>query len=241
MLRRFLGVLTDIIYPKTCLACKHKLDSTVTYDYICGKCKALIKKNVPPFCIACGRHLEKGNLNKNICPSCLKNKLNFDRAFSPCLYEGVMKELIHEFKYKGKKHLSTPLSKLMIDFIKEYELPMDCLDVIIPVPLHKSRLREREFNQAQTLGSHIAAEFNKLINSEVLIRHRKTKTQAELALHSRLNNVRDSFSVAKEADIKNKNILLIDDVLTTGATSSEAAAALKKSGANIVFVLSLAN
>jgi ComF family protein len=240
MLLRFIRGLADIAYPKTCLACKRRLDTPAREEYICSSCWFKIKRNIPPFCQSCGRHLEKGNPYKNICPGCLKTALSFDRAFSPCLYEGVIKELIHEFKYKGKAHLAKPLSKIMSEFIKEYDLPIDYLDYIIPMPLHKTRLREREFNQAEILSRHLASEFN--INlAHALIRHRLTRTQTELPVNKRFMNVRDSFSVASNYNLKNKNLLLIDDVLTTGATSSEAAYTMKNAGANIVFVLTLAN
>ena len=241
MLRRFIQGLVDIAYPKTCLACKSKLDAQVNEEYICSRCRLSIKRNIPPFCSSCGRHLEKNNRNKNICSCCLKKGLSFDRAFSPCLYEGVIKELVHEFKYKGKVHLSKPLSKIMTDFITEYDLPIDYLDFIIPMPLHKTRLREREFNQAEILSRHIASEFNKHLAPDALIRHRLTRTQTELPTNKRYLNVKDSFSVTNNYDLKNKNVLLVDDVLTTGATSSEAAYTMKKAGANIVFVLTLAN
>jgi ComF family protein len=241
MLRRFIRVLKDIIYPKICLGCKGKLDVHLEDEYICSRCQLKIKKNVPPFCHSCGRHLEKNNRNKNICPGCLRNKLHFDRAFSPCLYEGVLKELIREFKYKGKAHLAKPLSRIMTDFIREYDLPIDYMDFIIPIPLHKARLREREFNQAEILSRHIASEFNKGLKNTALMRHRLTQTQTELPNNKRFLNVANSFSVAKEIDLRNKNVLLVDDVLTTGATSSEAALALKNAGVNIVFVLTLAN
>jgi len=167
--------------------------------------------------------------------------LHFNRAFSPCVYEGAIKNLIHEFKYKGKDHLGRPLSKLMTDFIKEYNLATDCLDFIVPIPLHKTRLREREFNQAEILAKHIAEEFKKDLLSDCLIRHRHTKTQTDLENNQRLLNVKGSFSVNRGRDLKGKNVLLVDDVLTTGATSSEAANVLRSAGADIVFVLTLAN
>ena len=129
----------------------------------------------------------------------------------------------------------------MINFIKEYSLPVNYLDFIIPMPLHKTKLREREFNQAEILSMHIAKEFNKDSISNILLRHRQTKTQTELKNKDRFLNVANSFSVDSRSDLKGKNILLIDDVLTTGATSSEAALALKKAGAQTVFVLTLAN
>ena len=241
MLRRFIRGLTDIVYPKVCLACKCKLDASHSEEYICQACRLKIKRNMPPFCHSCGRHLERANLHKHICPSCLRKRLHFDRAYSPCLYEGVAKELIHQFKYKGKDHLGKPLSKIMIEFIQEYELPIEYLDLIIPMPLHQTRLREREFNQAEILSRQIASEFKKELLTGALERHRLTKSQTELPTDKRFANVKDSFSVIKDSGLKNKNVLLVDDVLTTGATSSEAAASLKVAGANIVFVLTLAN
>ncbi len=241
MLRRLIKGLADIVYPKRCLVCKNKLGASSVDNLICRVCWGNIKRNTPPFCHSCGRHLEKGNLTKNICPRCIKQRLHFDRAFCPCIYTGVIKELIHEFKYKNKDYLGFSLSKLMIEFIREYNVAVDCLDFIVPVPLHKTRLREREFNQAEILSKYIAEEFKKTLLPDALLRHRHTKTQTDLELNQRLLNVKDSFSVNKLKDIKGKNLLVVDDVLTTGATASCAALTLKRAGANIVFVLTLAN
>lgn len=242
MLRGFINGLVDIIYPKTCLACGQRLKNKKTVDnIICAECWGRIKKNIPPFCHHCGRHLEKTYFTKNICPACLKRKLHFDRAFSPCVYEGVIKDLTHKFKYKDKDYLGPALSRLMIDFIKEYNLPIEYADLIIPMPLHKTRLREREFNQAEILSRNISVAFKKSLTTDILKRHRQTKTQTELDPYERLLNVKDSFSVTDKGSIKGKNIILIDDVLTTGATSSEAAYTLKDAGAGIVFVLTLSS
>lgn len=242
MLRGLLQGLVDIIYPKSCVVCKGSLKNRTSVDeVVCGGCWGKIKRNLPPFCHSCGRRLEKKNFTKHICPACARRRLHFDRAFSPCAYEGTIKELIHAFKYKGKDYLGETLARLMIEFIREYNLPMEYLDLIIPVPLHKTRLREREFNQAEILSRHIAREFKKNVLSDALLRHRPTRTQTELDTDQRLLNVRGSFSVTRRDDIQDKNILLVDDVLTTAATSSEAACALKDAGANIVFVLTLAN
>ncbi|MFA5090774.1 MAG: ComF family protein [Candidatus Omnitrophota bacterium] len=237
-----LSGLKDIVYPRICTICKKSLKDTASLDeVICAQCWGQIKKNIPPFCHSCGRHLERNNFIKNICLTCLRQPLYFDRAFSPCAYDGVLKDLIHDFKYKNKDYLGQTLSRLMIEFIKEYNLPLDPLDYIIPMPLYRSRMREREFNQAQVLSEHIAGEFNKEVLDNILVRTRYTRTQTELETQERFMNVKDSFSVTDEDGIRHRNILLVDDVLTTGATSSEAAYALKNAGANIVFVLTLAN
>lgn len=240
-LRNIIGGLVELVYPKTCLVCKKKLTDSSVDNLVCFECWGKIKRNLPPFCCCCGRQLSRKNLTKSICAGCIKKTLHFDRAFSPCVYEGTLKELIHEFKYKNKDYLGSTLSKLMIDFIKEYELPMDLIDFIIPVPLHKTRLREREYNQAEILSNHIGREFKRMVSNNILIRNRYTKTQTELEPEKRLSNVKNSFSVTHHDVFKGKNLLLIDDVLTTGSTVSEAAYALKNSGANIVFVLTLAS
>lgn len=129
----------------------------------------------------------------------------------------------------------------MVEFIKEYDLPINFIDYIVPIPLHKVRLREREFNQAEILGGHLSREFNKELRPDALIRLRNSRTQTELNAGERFQNVKDAFSVKTGLNLKNKNILLVDDVFTSGATASEAALALKTSGAGIIFVLTLAN
>jgi len=241
MLRGFFQGLANIFYPKVCLACRSVLTDSAAVDLICAKCWGKIEKNAPPFCSSCGRRLESRSFAKNICPRCLRNKSHFDRAFSPCVYTGVVKELIHAFKYKGKEHLGGPLSRLMIDFVREYALPIKDMEFIVPIPLHKTRMREREFNQAKILSDYLGREFNKPVAENLLVRSRYTRTQTELELSQRMLNVKGSFRLSGRDNLKGKNILLVDDVLTTGATSSEAAYVLKEAGANIVFVLTLAN
>ena len=129
----------------------------------------------------------------------------------------------------------------MRTFIHDYQLPIEHLDFLVPIPLHKSRKREREFNQAEILSQEVAREFNKKVLADVLIRVKPTKTQTELTFQERCQNVKESFSVTKPELIKDSNLLLIDDVLTTGATSNEAAKCLKEAGARKVLLLTLAS
>ena len=242
MLRGLAKGFKELIYPKTCICCKSHLKNKSSIEgFVCIQCWDKIPLNLPPFCQRCGRNLKKPNLHKNICSRCLKSVLHFDRAFSPCVYDGPTKEIIHAFKYKGKDYLGKILAKPMVDFIKEYDLPMPFIDYIVPVPLHHTKLREREFNQAQILGKNIADIFTKELLTDALIRTRPTQTQTELETDNRFLNVKNSFKVINEDKIKNKNILLVDDVLTSGATASEAALTLKNAGSRLVFVLTLAN
>jgi competence protein ComFC len=234
MLRGLFKGLADLIYPNCCLACKNKIELIKEQKFVCASCWDKIERNLPPFCASCGRHLE-------ISSNCCQEKFYFDRAFSPCVYTGAIKKLIHEFKYSGKDYLGKYLGLLMNEFIRNYHLPVEHLDFIIPVPLHKSRLREREFNQSEILSREVGKEFHKRILTNALIRSKPTKTQTELAIEERRQNVKNSFRVSRPEIIRDTNLLLIDDVLTTGATSNEAAKSLKEAGARIVLLLTLAN
>ena len=243
MLRGLFKGLRDLIYPNCCLVCKNRIPPLDQQQLICAGCWDKVEKNLPPFCASCGRHLTPEAIEKNTCPGCLKCGANFyfDRAFSPCTYTGSVKKLIHEFKYSGKDYLGKPLGKLMHAFIRDYQLPIEHLDFVVPIPLHKSRQREREFNQAEILSQEVAREFEKKVLTDALIRVKPTKTQTKLTFQERCQNVEKSFIVAKPELIKDMNLLLIDDVLTTGATSSEAAKCLKEAGARKVLLLTLAS
>jgi len=241
LIRDLISGLTELVYPKTCHACKNRLGAVSIDELVCGDCWSKIKRNLPPFCYCCGRSLIGRSFTRNICTPCLRQNLNFDRAFSPCAYEGVLKELIHAFKYSQKDYLGRPLAKLMIDFTKEFNFPMDYMDAIVPIPLSASRLREREYNQAQLLAGYISQAYKKDLLTGIIQRRKNTRSQTELENNERLENVTGAFSIKDADGVKNKNILLVDDVLTSGATCSEAAKTLKRSGANIVYVLTLAN
>jgi competence protein ComFC len=241
ILRNFVKSFVDLVYPPGCPGCHKPLPRVAVDEMICLPCWSRIAVNQPPFCHACGRHLTDKDTSKNVCLRCMRTPTAFDRAFSVCVYDGVIKTLIHEFKYKDKQYLGQPLSKLLIDFIKKYQLPVNYIDYLIPMPLHRAKLREREFNQAQILCREVGAAIDKPLLENNLFRYRATGSQATLEPHQRFLNVRGSFAVTEKRPVNGKNILLVDDVLTTGATASEAARALKDAGANIVFVLTLAS
>ncbi len=159
-------------------------------------------------------------------------------VYSACLYDGGLKELVHRFKYKGKTVLGGIFSKLMIDHIKENPEIAD-VDLITVVPLHKERLREREFNQSLLIANPIAkAHSLTLLNA--LEKTRKTRYQNELMKSERLKNLEGAFRVSPKAEIKDKRILLIDDITTTGSTLGECAKTLLAGGAKSVICLTLA-
>ena len=224
----------NMIYPLRCLACGKDIEA-LDGIRVCGLCLSKIRCNPKPHCVSCGRPVGSAS---GLCPGCRRVKFHFDRAFSAYLYEDTLKELIHLFKYNSKFSLGPVLSHLLIDFARENCEIIDGADIITYVPLHDKRLREREFNQSKILAAHLASEF-KMPLSDALKKTRLTKHQNELPKEARLTNLCGAFSVTCDT-VAGKKILLIDDVMTTGATLNECAKALLDSGAERVRCLTLA-
>jgi ComF family protein len=148
------------------------------------------------------------------------------------IYEGVLKEVIHLLKFNGVKRLSKPLSNMLSD------LPISNADGIIPVPLHKNRLKLREFNQTSEVGNHLSKKLKIPIMLNVLRKVRDTHPQTEVTGAERLKNIRDAYKASDE--VKELDLLLIDDVITTGATIRECSKTLIKAGAKSVAVIAIA-
>jgi len=159
-------------------------------------------------------------------------------AYSACLYDDELKGLIHRFKYKGKTVLANIFSRLMIGYIKDNPEITE-VDLVTVVPLHKERLKEREFNQSFLLADTISKEYS-LALTNTLGKMRRTRHQNELTKGERLKNLKGAFSVLREADITGKRMLLIDDVMTTGSTLGECAKTLLNGGAKSVKCFTLA-
>lgn len=201
----------NLLYPLHCAGCGKALDSHNRLS-LCGLCKSAIRPNPRP--------PEYG-------------------AYSACLYEGVLKELIHMFKYTGKLSLTKVLSELMIDFVKETPEIMQGIDMMTFVPLQTRRLSERGFNQSGELAFNIAKALG-LPLKNLLEKTLSTRHQNELSREERLVNLKGAFRIKKGISVKGLQILLIDDVMTTGATLSECAKVLARNGAKVVRCLTLA-
>lgn len=231
----------DIVYPPCCLICHTRIRGAKPRGPLCVRCREKINTLPAPFCVKCGRGVAGAYTREGKCALCLKQHFHFDRAWAGYAYEGVIKEMLHYFKYTHKVNLGGTLAGLMLDFIREYRLPVGSCDYIVPIPLSPARLREREFNQAYVLADILSDYLKLKLMDNNLKRVRNTKSQADLDRIARWKNIRGAFKLKAPNQVKDKTILLIDDVLTTGATASEAAGALKNAGAGSVYVLTLAN
>ena len=192
-----------------------------------------------PSCAICDHPFEFKIDNEMICAACAQNKPEFDRALAVLNYDENSRILITNFKYFDQMHLAKYFAELMNRKAAEilYEV-----DFIAPVPLHKLRLIKRKYNQAAFLAKNIGKLSDKKVLLDLLIRTKNNPPQAELNQKQRRKNVAGIFKVKEKylPQIKDKNILLIDDVITTGSTVSACAKILKKKGAGQVFVLTLA-
>lgn len=210
--------------------------------------KSFLNLVYPLRCASCNKDIEALN-NFGICDLCLRQipensnppikGLHFEKAYSACLYEGVLKELIHKFKYKNKVSLSKILSKLMIDFIKYNPEALAEIEIITFVPLHDARERERGFNQSGILAAKLSKESG-IRFSDTLKKTIATRHQNELSRNDRLINLKGAFKIRDGAMIEGLNVLLVDDVITTGATLDECAKTLLDNGAKKVNCFTLA-
>ncbi len=215
------GVLFNLLYPQDCPLCGSRINN-LTVSPVCGDCIGKIKIN-PGTSFIDGR----------------TENFAFDRAFYATTYDEAVKKCVCLFKYGGKTQMARPLGNLMCGFALR-NIAAEEIDVIVPVPLHPVKMRERQFNQSEHLAALLAGKMNKSVVKDRVRRVKYTAPQTELNRDQRLRNVRGAFLVGKNADFKGMAVLLVDDVLTTGATLHECAKAIKDAGAKKVVALALA-
>ena len=237
------GRVVNLIFPGACRQCGTPVFAGAPTSCFCNRCWDTIRWFEDPCCPQCGLpypSLDPLSVHQqspagHLCGACRKNPPYFDRAISAGPYEGVLAGAIKLFKYKKKIHVGRALAE---------HSPLlqrgDRGDFVMPVPLHPSRLREREFNQSAILASVIGERLGIQVLLNTLIRHVHTRPQVELGMKERKKNVVGAFSVQDDAMILGKDIVLVDDVYTTGATVGECARVLKRHGVGRVSVLTIA-
>jgi len=230
----------DAVFSRECAVCASVLKKEESF--VCGQCLSDVKIIRPPFCKKCGRPFISEETLKyspdHLCAGCRGKRLSFHSVRAVGVYDGALRKLIHHYKFNGQRFLGEFLSGIMLENIREKFDSID-FDAVMSVPLHKKRLREREFDQSLLLSLNIGKNLDIPVITDNLIRNRYTRPQLELKKKERFQNVKQAFTVKRKEEIKGKQILLIDDVLTTGATIHECARVLKKKGAKSVDVLVL--
>lgn len=233
-----LKALLDILFPPLCHCCKVFIPDAGDL-HLCPDCRAASPLIVSPYCTVCGLpFLTEGGIDHR-CGGCIEEPPPFAAARAAVLFDGPVRELVHRFKYGKKVQHSRPLALLAAQNLGEF-VAANAADLIIPVPLHVKRLRQRGFNQAILLGKILSGKWRLPLCRNNLSRIRWTEPQINLTAAERKQNVRGAFAVKNAAAVKDRRIILVDDVYTTGSTVAECARALKKAGAEAVFVITVA-
>lgn len=232
--------LIDIIYPKKCHICLDFLDDEkCKLPDICNSCFSGLPVLTHPFCSICGVPFQSKVEEDHLCEKCIRTRPFYDELRAPYLYEDRIMEAIHRLKYSGKSYLAKSMGRLLADFLKEWISDIDGM-IMIPVPLHKRKLRQRGFNQSVLLVRSTAGILGMETDYFTLRRIRYTETQTGLTLEERRKNVKGAFEVTDNGNLKGKSVILVDDVATTGNTMNECASVLKKAGCERVLGLTLA-
>ncbi len=226
----------DLILPPQCLNCGCVVEEVKT---LCGECWQAAAFLAPPWCACCGLPFEEDPGAGALCGACLRRPPPFARARAVMVYNAASRHMVLSFKYGDRTDMAPAFAEWMArtgaDLVAE-------ADLIVPVPLHWTRLFRRRFNQAAMIARELGRVAGKEFAPDVLVRKRRTPTQAGLGYTGRARNVRGAFKVAprRRAHLKGMRVLLIDDVLTTGATLAACARVLNRAGAKAVDVLTLA-
>ncbi len=229
--------LLDIIFPRTCAGCGGPAGNES--PHLCWDCIAKLPVIKEPFCAVCGDPVDGVVEDGFVCPSCARNPPAFDIARSAVRYTGIVCRLVKDFKYHRATWLAPDLAALMRLCLETHMRGFHA-EFVVCVPLHHSKFRERSYNQSRLLGSRIAAALRVPLAGGSIRRTRQTNTQTHLTAAKRKTNVEGVFVVTGARGFENRDILLIDDVMTTGATLNDCARALKADGARRVVALTFA-
>ncbi len=239
--RCFLEGVLDVVLPRQCVLCGTGLGKG-TYHWFCEACAAGIP-TPPARCPKCALPFQSevalAHSPEHICGDCRRGVHRFAKAHAVGTYEGCLRELIHMYKYGGKVRLKDDLVTLLLERT-EVTGDRGAYDVLLHVPIHSSKVASREFDQAHVLAREFSRRTGIPHLEGVLERTRATAPQVGLSRAERRRNMRGAFRVSRPGAILNRRVLLVDDVITSGATVNECTRELKRAGASRVEVLALA-
>src|SRR6266542_2277975 len=228
-LQRFelLQAAVSLLYPPVCAICGTSIRAG---EYLCDQCEAKAVRISAPFCEKCSEPFDGSIKGAFTCANCAHRTIYFEAAVAAYRGRGIVRQIVHEFKYGRQIHLRHLVARWLHAALDDERLRGRQFAIMVPVPLHATRLRERGFNQASLLAALLSAQTS-ISSKPVLERIRYTTTQTALDRSKRMENLHNAFRLRKNADVRGLRVLLIDDVLTTGSTLSECARFLKRAGA----------
>ena len=230
------AVFLDLLYPAVCVNCDCPVESG---ESLCTDCRESASRIEAPFCATCSQPFDGEIDGPFSCANCQDRSFAFECAVSAYRSRGVVRELIHRFKYDKQFHLRRPLSSLLLKAMDDERIRSRPADALVPVPLHPRRRRDRGFNQAEALCRLLSREVSLPVWT-ALRRVRFTETQTHFAREERKRNLHDAFAMRARWPVAGRHLLLVDDVFTTGSTVNECALVLRRAGAASVRVLTVA-
>lgn len=236
VLRRLGGRVLDLLLPPQCLNCGEPVAAPGT---LCPECWPQLQFLAPPHCAACGFPFEFAYDDESLCLACIRTSPTFDRARSVMRYDDVSRNMILRFKHADQTEGAPAYGRWLAR--AGAELTADA-DVIVPIPLHWTRLFARRYNQSALLALALGRLTRRKVAPDLLVRRRRTPSQGGLSATARDRNVRGAFAIAngRGPEVSDRRVLLVDDVFTTGATVGECARVLRRAGAAGVDVVTLA-
>jgi len=227
----------DIIYPKSlkCLFCGGELPKVNDFK-LCSNCTSIMQLLPGSTCTTCGRPLG-GKYKMGMCSECKDTEIYFDGACSVFEFSGIVQSALHRFKFEGEVDMAEAFGLYMAKKLKERKWK---IDVILPVPLHEKRMSDRGYNQSYLLSAEIGRECGIDVLDGALIRKRHTESQVSLPKFGRIHNVKGAFAMVDSKCIKGKSVLIVDDIMTTGATLNECSRILRESGARNIYCITAA-
>lgn len=224
-LRFAVSVLLDLCLPVSCADCQ-RID-TYPQRFWCSECWGKIPRVASPLCPRCGRPFKDSPASPDhLCGDCIEAGFHFDSARSAAVHEGTVRVRIHQFKFGAQMRWAPCLVELLENTYAGWGLPAP--DLIVPVPLHPKRLRQRGFNQSAVLAAEFGRKIKAPVSFDAIARKIQTQPQTRLKRGERLKNVKGAFEISDDKKVRGRRILLIDDVFTTGTTLSECARTLKR-------------
>ncbi|MBZ5704515.1 MAG: ComF family protein [Acidobacteriia bacterium] len=237
------------LFPSDCRVCGAPLVN-ISRLPVCEECLSAMRPIAGGVCSICGERLVSpyafsGEHGEPRCGLCRRMEPAFARAAAYGSYDGGLRELIHLLKYEQVRPAANVLGRMLAEVMASLEPGFsESAVVVVPVPLHARKLRQRGFNQSQLIAQAALklrqADGKLALNAQVLERQRETQSQIGLTRHQRRENIRGAFAVAKPDEVAGREVLLVDDVLTTGTTASECARVLRRAGAAKVWVATVA-
>jgi ComF family protein len=230
--------LVELIFPATemCPVCQQEKSERQGLGKNCFQKIALIEA---PLCLKCGRPQRLNVSSEKFCNQCRAIRYYFTQARAVGLYDGLLREILAELKYRYRPELGEVLGKLLVEWVKLHRNFHD-VNLIVPIPLNIPKLKQRGYNQAELLGKPLQKYLGIRLGNDIMIREKITESQNILCKEKRFQNVKGAFRVVNAKRVTGAKVLLVDDILTTGATASEAARVLLRAGALEVKVLTTA-